>query len=190
MSLPVRLAWWLATVGMLLAVVGFEVNRQLPVLKGSLLGSWSPSDPAPCLPGQAIPVMASPHLSVAALHHVHYNSDPPTSGPHFAIPPAPGIYGSPLSPEEFVHAEEHGHVVIAYVPDTPADQVSVLVSVAKAHPSDVLLMPYPGIGHGVVLAAWGRLERLDRANPAEVTRFVVALAGRYDHHWVRADPCG
>lgn len=185
----VRLGWWLATVGLLLGIVGFEVNRQLPQLKGSLLGSWSPSDPAPCLPGRAIPVMASPHLSVAALQRVRYNSNPPTSGPHFAVPPAPGIYDSPLSPGEFVHAEEHGHVVIAYAPGTPADQVSVLVSVAKAHPDDVLLTPYRGIAHGVALAAWGRLQRLDHADTAEVTRFVRALAGRYDHRWVRADPC-
>lgn len=190
MRVLTRLAWWLATVGMLLAVIGFEANQQLPLLKGSLLGSWSSSKTAPCLPGQAIPVMASPHLSVAALRHVHYNSVPPTSGPHYAIPPAPGIYGSPLPPGEFVHAEAHGHVVIAYSPDTPADQVSVLVSIAKAHPNDVLLMPYPDIGHGVALAAWGRLQRLDRANRAEVTRFVIALAGRYDYRWVHADPCG
>jgi hypothetical protein len=185
----VRLLWWVATLGVLLAIVGYEVSRQTPLLKGSLLGSWSSSRPAPCLPGRAIPVMASPHLPMSELRHVHYNSNPPTSGPHFAVPPAPGIYDSPLSAGEFVHAEEHGHVIIAYAPDTPAGQVSVLKSIAKAHPSDVVLTPYPHIAHGIALAAWGRLERLDHADRDAVTSFVLALSGRYNHGWVRPDPC-
>src|SRR4051794_34818889 len=182
--LGLRLAWWLATVGVLLGLVGFEANRQLPQFRGSLLGSWASSRPAPCLPGQAIPVMASPHLSVTELRHVHYDSNPPTSGPHFAIPPAPGIYDSPLPAAEFVHAEEHGHVVITYAPGTPSSQVSILKAIAKQFPGEVVLTPYPGISHGIALAAWGRLQRLDRADPDAVVRFVEALAGRYDHKWV------
>jgi Protein of unknown function (DUF3105) len=185
-----RLAWWLATVGVLLSLVGLEAHRQAPLLKGSLLGSWAQSKPAPCLPGRAIPIMASPHLSVAALRHVRYDSNPPTSGPHFAIPPAPGIYDSPLPAGEFIHAEEHGHVVIAYAPGTPASQVSVLKAIAKQFPGEVVMTPYLGISHGIALAAWGRLQRLDNADPDAVTGFVIALAGRYDHTWVRADPCG
>jgi hypothetical protein len=188
--LLVRAGWWLCTVGAALAVAGYAIDQQLPQLKGSILGSWSNSSPAPCLPGEAVPVMASPHLSVAALKKVRYNSNPPTSGPHFALPPAPGVYDSPLPASEFVHAEEHGHIVIVYPPHTPAADVTALKKIAKAHPDEVVLTPYSGIGHGIALAAWGRLERLDDVDRPAITRFITALAGRYDHKWMHPDPCG
>jgi hypothetical protein len=186
----IRAAWWLATAGVVAAIGGIAVAQQLPQLKGSLLGSWAQAQPAPCLPGMAIPIMASPHLSVAALQHVRYNSSPPTSGPHFAIPPAPGIYDSPLPPSEFVHAEEHGHIVIVYPLHAARTEVDALKKIAKADPEDVVLTPYPQIHHGIALAAWGRLERLPQVDRAVMTRFITALAGRYDHKWMRADPCG
>jgi len=185
----VRAAWWLATVGVIAMVSGAAVAQQFPQVKGSVLGSWAQTQPAPCLPGTAIPIMDSPHLSVEALQHVHYNSNPPTSGPHFAIPPSPGIYNSPIPPGEFVHAEEHGHVVIVYPLKAPKTEVDALKEIAKAHPGEIVLTPYPGIDHGVALAAWGRLERLDHADRVAITRFITALTGRYDHKWIRPDPC-
>jgi hypothetical protein len=189
-AILVRAAWWLATAGVVAAVGGTAVARQLPQLKGSVVGSWAQGQPAVCLPGRAIPIMASPHLSVAALQQVHYNSDPPTSGPHFAIPPSPGIYDSPLPPSEFVHAEEHGHVVIVYPVHAPGIEVGALKKIAKADPEDVVLTPYPRIHRGLALAAWGRLERLAHVDHSAITRFITALAGRYDHKWMRPDPCG
>lgn len=185
-----RMLWWLATVGVVVTIGTVAAIQQFPQLKGSLIGSWAQGQPALCLPGKAIPIMASPHLSVAALRHVHYNSVPPTSGPHFAIPPAPGIYDSPLPPSEFVHAEEHGHIVIVYPPHAAAAEVDALKAVAKADPQDVVLTPYPRIHRGIALAAWGRLERLPDVERPAITRFIAVFAGRYDHQWMRADPCG
>lgn len=187
----VRAAWWLCVLGAVLAIAEHVVDQQLPRLKGSVLGSPGSSSPAAlCLPGQAVQVMASPHLSVAALKNVHYDSDPPTSGPHFALPPPPGIYDSPLPPGGFVHAEEHGHVIIVYPPHAPPAEVTALKKIAKAYPADVLLTPYLGIDQGVALAAWGRLERLDHVDRPTIVRFITALAGRYAHKWTRPDSCG
>lgn len=186
----IRTVWWLATVGVVGAVGGAAVARQFPQLKGSVIGSWAQAKPAACLPGTAIPIMASPHLSTAALQKVQYNSNPPTSGPHFAIPPAPGIYDTPLPASEFVHAEEHGHIVIVYPPTAAPAEVETLKEIAKAHPGDVVLTPYGGIRDGIALAAWGRLETLATIDRAAITHFITALAGRYDHKWIRPDPCG
>lgn len=186
----IRVLWWLATAGVVVTIGTVAAVQQYPQLKGSLLGSWAPSEAAPCLPGRAIPILASPHLSVAALRRVHYNSVPPTSGPHFAIPPAPGIYDSPLPPSEFVHAEEHGHIVIVYPLRAAPAEVGALKAIAKADPEDVVLTPYPRIRHGIALAAWGRLERLHGVDRPAISRFITAFAGRYDHKWIRPDPCG
>jgi Protein of unknown function (DUF3105) len=185
-----RIGWWLVTAGLMLAAVTVAVKQQLPRLTGSAVGSASASERTePCLPGVAIAILKSPHLSVAALEKVQYNSIPPTSGPHFAIPPALGIYDTPLQAGSFVHAEEHGHVVLAYSPSLPAAQVSALKDIAKAHPADVLMTPYPPLTEGVALAAWGRLERFTQVDRPGIERFIVALAGRYDHRWVTPPRC-
>jgi len=185
-----RLGWWLVTAGLMCAAVGLAVKQKLPLLTGSAVGSASASERTePCLPGVAIALIKSPHLSVAALEKVQYNSLPPTSGPHFAIPPTPGIYDTPLQAGSFVHAEEHGHVVIAYSPSLQAAQVSALRDIAKAHPGDVLMTPYPPLATGLALAAWGRLERFEQVDRTGIERFIVALAGRYDHGWVAPPRC-
>ncbi|HEX8305608.1 MAG TPA: DUF3105 domain-containing protein [Jatrophihabitans sp.] len=185
-----RLGWWLVIAGLMCAAVGVAVKQQLPRLTGSAVGSASASERSePCLPGTAVAIMKSPHLSVAALEKVQYNSIPPTSGPHFPIPPTPGIYDTPLQTGSFVHAEEHGHVIITYSPSLPAAQVSALKDIAKAHRGDVLMTPYPALTKGIALAAWGRLERFEQVDRPGIERFIVALAGRYDHRWVGSPRC-
>jgi hypothetical protein len=184
-----KTAWRAGTLVVMLVIAGAAVSQQLTALTAAAVGSQAPSRQGSCLPGRAVPVMKSPHLSMTALEKVKYTSNPPTSGPHFAIPPAPGVYGSPLAPSEFVHALEHGHVVITYALDTPPGDVDQLRHLAKLYPSDVLLTPYDGIDHGVAVAAWGRLLRLDGVQRSAIADFVVALSGRYDHGWTRVDPC-
>ena len=185
-----RLGWWLVTAGLMCAAVGVAVKQQLPRLTGSAVGSASASERTePCLPGTAIAIMESPHVSVAALEKVRYNSVPPTSGPHFAIPPAPGIYDTPLQAGSVVHAEDHGHVVIAYSPSLPAALVSALKDIAKAHSADVLMTPYPPLAAGIALAAWGRLQRFEQVDRTGIERFIEALAGRYDHQWAAPPRC-
>jgi hypothetical protein len=185
-----RVGWWLVTVGLLCTAVAVAVRQQLPLLTGTAVGSAAAAERGePCLPGTAVAILKSPHLSVAALRKVRYNSVPPTSGPHFAIPPTPGIYDTPLPPGSFVHAEEHGHIVIAYSSSLPAVQVTALKDIAKAHPGDVLMTPYPPLPEGLALAAWGRLERFEQVDRPGIVRFIVALAGRYDHRWVAPPRC-
>lgn len=185
-----RLGWWLVTVALLCAAVAVAVRQQLPLLTGSAVGSAPVAERRePCLPGTAIAILKSPHVSVAALRKVRYNSVPPTSGPHLAIPPTPGIYDTPLQAGSFVHAEEHGHVVIAYSPALPSAQVSALKDIAKAHPADVLMTPYPPLTDGIALAAWGRVERFAQVDRLGIERFIEALAGRYDHRWVGRPRC-
>src|SRR4051812_26779903 len=61
--------------------------------------------------------------------HDPYNSDPPSSGPHYssANAPAPwGVYIQEVPEEVFIHNEEHGGVIITYKPDLPADQLKKL----------------------------------------------------------------
>lgn len=186
-----RTRWlWRATLGVVLAVsliaiAGLYRTR----LVGAAIGSQAPENrPAPCLPGTAVPIMASPHIAPSEAHTVRYNSEPPTSGPHYSFVAATGIYPEPVPDGLAVHALEHGHVVIDYGVDTPAADLAALVAVAKRHPADVLLRPRAGLT-GVALTAWSRLDRLDAFDRTRIEIFIERLAGRYDHGWTRTDPC-
>jgi len=74
---------------------------------------------------------ADPPLHVEG--KVKYKSNPPTSGDHSAVWASDGNYvgASSPEPENFVHALEHGRILIQYRPTLPAAQVSQLLSVFK-----------------------------------------------------------
>lgn len=136
-----------------------------------------------CLPGQAVPLLAYPHVSQRAAADAVYNSNPPTSGPHYAAAVAPGIYRSYLVPGLTVHALEHGRVVIHYRTGTPGDVVRKLESIAKRYAPNVVLTPNPELDTPVALAAWGRIDRLDHYDEARITAFVEQLSLRYNHDY-------
>src|SRR5579864_3213956 len=52
------------------------------------------------------------HIQPGA-QHVAYNSNPPSSGPHYPSPTPWGIKDSEVVDETLVHNEEHGGVIIA-----------------------------------------------------------------------------
>ncbi|CAN7511786.1 DUF3105 domain-containing protein [Terrabacter sp. LjRoot27] len=184
---PRRWAWRLALLLAVAAIVALT-STQYRTVVGSLTGSTAVQRPDSCLPGTAVPVLDSPHVSEEQAARAHYNSVPATSGPHYAFAANTGIYASAVPEPSFVHTMEHGHVVIAYAPTLPAADVRLLETITRRHSGDVLLTPYPRLEHGVALAAWGRLQTLDRVDESTVVAFVTALAGRYDHEWL-ADPC-
>lgn len=139
--------------------------------------------PDPSLPGRAVPILASPHITAAQARTVAYNSVPATSGPHFAFPAATGSYDSPVPEQLTVHTLEHGHIAIQYAPGTDRATVHRLRVIADRYPNDVLLAPYPGLRTGIALTAWGRVETLGTAADPAITRFVEALRNRYAHGW-------
>lgn len=181
---------WVWRLGLLLAVgaVAALTSTQYRTVVGSLAGSSAVQRSDSCLPGTAVPVIDSPHVSEEQASRARYSSVPATSGPHYAFAANTGIYASPVPEPSFVHTMEHGHVVIAYAPSLPAADVRQLETITRSHSEDVLLTPYPGLERGVALAAWGRLQTLDRVDEQTVVAFVTGLAGRYDHGWV-GEPC-
>ena len=70
------------------------------------------------LPGRAVADLGRKHVELGT--KVNYNSNPPTSGPHYEEWEKSGIYDQPLQDEKLVHSLEHGYVVISYHCDPPA----------------------------------------------------------------------
>jgi Protein of unknown function (DUF3105) len=104
----------------------------------------------------------------------NWNSNPPTSGDHLAVPLQPGAYDAEQDERAVVHNLEHGYVVIQYK-NLPADQVAELRKfVQDRRGSKLVLTPYSGLpSDGVALTAWQHLETCQRANLDVVKAFVA-----------------
>jgi hypothetical protein len=182
--------WRAGTALVLIAgLVGLVAGRY-QLLSGTVTGSAADHlRVAPCLPGEAVEIMHSPHIAPTEWHRVRYNSQPPTSGPHFSFTVATGVYAAPVPAGLSVHAMEHGHILIQYAPDSPDREVATLTTVARRYGARTILAPQPELAHGIALTAWGRLELLDTVDERRIAEFVDRLAGRYDHGWTGDDPC-
>lgn len=150
-----RWPWRLAFMAGVAVLAALLVTGPYRLVFGAVAGSTAARRPAPCLPGRAVDVLDSPHVSPAQAASVRYDSLPPTSGPHYAFTVATGVYTSPVADGLTVHALEHGHVAIQYAPATPQDEVAALTRIARRYGADVVLAPYPELRHGIALTAWG-----------------------------------
>lgn len=134
-----------------------------------------------CLPGQKVTILDFPHVSQQAIVGIVFNSNPPSSGPHYGAAVAPGIYNTYLPPGQSVHALEHGRVVIHYRPEAPEDVVRGLERIAKQFAGDTVLHPNPEIDSQIALSAWGRIDTLEAFDEDRIVTFVDRLRDRYDH---------
>lgn len=171
-----RWAWRGILALFMVALVAILANQVLP--KGD---DTEATPDESCLPGEAVEIMAYPHISERAAADVVYNSNPPTSGPHFSASVAPGIYQSYLPPGLTVHSLEHGRVVIHYRTGTPDDVVGRLESIAKRYAPNIVLTPNPEIDTSIALTAWGRIDKLDHYDEDRITSFVEQLSSRHNH---------
>jgi hypothetical protein len=102
---------------------------------------------------------------------VQYPQHPPVGGPHAALPHLCGLYRVPLADEHAVKSLATGVVWIAYDPDLSADDVDTLWSTVAGN-LDILIAPYPGLEHPVVLTAWERQLAVDRVTDPRIAFFV------------------
>lgn len=63
-------------------------------------------------PGEKFPDLGRDH--VEDISNVTYNSNPPTSGTHFAVWAKRGVYDRVISDGYLIHSLEHGYIVISY----------------------------------------------------------------------------
>jgi len=83
-----------------------------------------------------------------------WNTDPPTSGPHYQQTAIYGAYTEPLDQARVVHNLEHGAVFIQYGKDVPESTVSEVRGFYDAHQAGTLLAPLPRLGNEIALGAW------------------------------------
>ena len=83
-----------------------------------------------------------------------WNTNPPTSGPHYAVPAVWGTYEQPVNQAQLVHNLEHGGIAVQYGKDVPAATVQELKTFVQSHSRGTVLAPDPALGKKIALGAW------------------------------------
>jgi hypothetical protein len=120
---------------------------------------------------------------------VEYDSEPPTSGPHYASWAPPQIYREVVADELLVHNLEHGHIVIFYDPslltDESATRITDLANEYDGQWDAVLAVPRPEMGNELTLTAWTYKMELEEYDEELIDAFVDAYRGRGPENPVR-----
>lgn len=92
------------------------MKKTLFILLGILLLSsflyWVYIQGTKPLPGVKQADLGREHIEIGK--SVDYNSEPPTSGPHYVEWVKAGIYQAPRDDRNLVHSLEHGYVIVSY----------------------------------------------------------------------------
>jgi hypothetical protein len=111
-----------------------------------------------------------------------YNTNPPTSGRHYAEHLTSGFFdvNTYANPEGFlVHNLEHGYVIFWYNCEIiNHDQCTQLKGeikgvMEKAAMNKVIAYPWPSIDTPVVITSWGRMLRMEKFDPDLAYKYVT-----------------
>ena len=83
-----------------------------------------------------------------------WNTDPPTTGPHYGIAAIFGIYEEELEIARVVHNLEHGGIFILYGDDVPDATVDELRAFYDDHKTGTIMAPLDRLGDEFALGAW------------------------------------
>jgi hypothetical protein len=126
---------------------------------------------------QAVKAQPGRH-SLTADGTANWNTDPPTSGPHFGFDLSGntgtvvwGVYDEPLQLARIVHNLEHGGIYILYGNGVPDSVVEQLRTFYDDHRNGTLLAPYPKLGDKVALGAWVSADDSEKGYLAKCSAF-------------------
>ncbi len=136
-----------------------------------ILGYWFFSRPAP---GEIIADQGREH--VGDITDFNYNSNPPTSGPHFADWARPGFYEQSLNDGNLIHSLEHGYVIVSFncAAVSNCDQLKDdLKNFFDRHDQErLIVVPREQLDVPVALTAWRRLLKLNSWDETQVEAFL------------------
>jgi len=108
---------------------------------------------------RVIPLLQAGHVTAGSLPE--YNSNPPTSGPHYAQTARSGFREEIIPDQNIVHNLEHGDIWIAYHPRV-SDEIKE--ELKRFGAAKVIITPREANDTDIALAAWGRLDSFDIEN--------------------------
>jgi hypothetical protein len=129
--------------------------------------------------GEEIPIMSSSHITVDS-DPGKYNSDPPTSGPHYPNEAQAGFYDTNIYqyPAGYlVHNLEHGYIIFWYncagLSESACSELKSQIKAVMDEVNNVKLIAYPwdSVDVPVVMTSWGRLQKVETFDAAQARAF-------------------
>lgn len=118
-------------------------------------------------PGEIYADAGDQHIALSAPLPRPYNSNPPSSGGHYAKSASWGIYDYEVDDKIFLHNLEHGGVWISYRPSVSSEVVSQLKDIVSEFGGSKLVMaPRSANDADIAVAAWARVHKFDLENGA------------------------
>ena len=133
--------------GIILFTGGDDGSEGVAEVRAALTAAGCTLQSAPARPGDHTAEME-------ATTDPKWNTDPPTSGPHFGTPAIFGIYPTPVNIAQAVHNLEHGGIYIFYGDDVPAATVTQIEDFYEDDKTGLLVAPMPDLGETIALGAW------------------------------------
>ena len=130
--------------------------------------------------GTQHPNLGQEHVN-RGVQHAPYNSNPPTSGPHYPDWARWGVFDQPQPDELLVHNLEHGGIVVHYnCPDGCPELAGQLRDVVAGYRSKVILAPRPNpdVPCRITLSAWTWLDCFNDFDAERIHAFIRAHKDR------------
>jgi len=124
-------------------------------------------------PGVSVDEVGQAHVEVGTIVD-NYNTDPPTSGDHYASSAPWGIHNVPIQNEYQVHNLEHGGIVIQYNDSITPEELATLESITSQCDVKLLLAPRPDMEQRISLTAWTYYLNLDVVDRDVIQDFIDA----------------
>ena len=109
---------------------------------------------------RVISIMGEEHIGLGD-SLPEYNSNPPTSGPHYEQTARSGFRDEQITDQYIIHNLEHGDIWISYHPRIADEIKEELKQFAGAK---VIITPRETNDTDIALAAWGRLDAFNIEN--------------------------
>ncbi|MFN0070273.1 MAG: DUF3105 domain-containing protein [Chloroflexota bacterium] len=157
-------------------LIGAFVTAALVIFLGLLWLVLSSRDSV----GRSVPLEGSNHVEEGS--PLAYQSQPPTSGPHYPMTAPYGVSDQPISPGYWVHSLEHGGIGVLYncaqpCPELVAELRDAFVKLPRSRPFNrvkLVATPYPQMPSRVAFVAWGKIEEHDSFDYERLLRFYNA----------------
>ncbi len=137
--------------------------------------------------GESVQIMVSnPHIPVDS-DPGQYNSDPPTSGPHYAEEARAGFFENnnyQFPAGYLVHNLEHGYVIFWYncnlLDESGCTDLKAQIKTTMDDLGGIKLVayPWPSLEVPLAMTSWGRLQRFEKFDSEQAKAFYRANLNR------------
>ena len=143
---------------MKLMIVWCSVAAGMVLVAGIII--WIARMPAPIPPGDAFAGQGQEHVDLS--YQFSYNSNPPTSGPHYSSPASWSIYDYEVADKIFIHNLEHGGIWISYRPTISSQAIDDLKGIVREFDeSQIVMGPRLANDTDIAVAAWTHLYKFN-----------------------------